>query len=90
MALYAHGVPKGLQHFKRHIQQELVKEVHHVLAETVALLQRVTRPPTGGKCTWSKDGNMTSTARTAGASVRSVSNAVAMFELTAEARVQLI
>ena len=46
-ALNAHGVPQGLQDLKGDIQQELVEEVHHVLAQTVTLFQRVTWPPAG-------------------------------------------
>ena len=46
-ALGAHGVPEGLQHLKGHVQQVLVEEVHHVLAQAVAPLQRLAGPPAG-------------------------------------------
>jgi len=44
-ALTAHGVPEGLQHLKSDVQQVLVEEVHHVLAQAVAPLQALTAPP---------------------------------------------
>lgn len=45
MALDAHVMPKGLQHFKGDIQQELVEEMHHVLTQAVTLVQCVVGPP---------------------------------------------
>ena len=44
-AVEAHGVPQGLQHLKGDVQQVLVEEVHHVLTQAVAPLQRITGPP---------------------------------------------
>ncbi len=49
-ALAAHGVPEGLQHFKGDVQQVLVEEVHHVLAQAVAPLQALTAPPAHMQC----------------------------------------
>ena len=50
-ALTAHGVPEGLQHLKSDVQQVLVEEVHHVLAQAVAPLQALTAPPAHMQCT---------------------------------------
>ncbi len=49
-ALIAHGVPEGLQHLKGDVQQVLVEEVHHVLAQAVAPLQALTAPPAHKHC----------------------------------------
>ena len=38
-------MPQRLQHLKGDIQQVLVEEVHHVLTQAVAPLQRVAGPP---------------------------------------------
>ena len=51
-------MPEGVQHLKGDVQQVLVEEVHHVLAQAVAPLQCVTRPPAVHNLQWGSAAQM--------------------------------